>query len=270
MTTLEHIRPAGPGLKSVALPAQHGGWSFVLEPALVSVVVAPTLAGLFLGIAALMVFLLDQPVRVALKDRRKGKRYARTRLAERAALIYGVIGALAFLASVALAPHPFWLPLVLAVPLALVQLGLDLRNQARSAVAEIAGALAFAAVAPAIVLAAGWPLELAFGLWAALALRDASAILYVRARLRVEKGKDPHAHPARWAQLLLVVGLVALAAFGLSPWLAVIGGLLLAARALWGLSRWRKPMPAVKLGIREVIFGLVFCASLVLGLRLQL
>ena len=88
----ESTRVAGPSLKSVAMPAQHGGWSFALEPVLVGLLVAPTAGGLLLGVAAFMVFLLDQPLRVAVKDRRKGKYYARTRLAERAADIQAALG----------------------------------------------------------------------------------------------------------------------------------------------------------------------------------
>ncbi|MBL8147030.1 MAG: YwiC-like family protein [Anaerolineae bacterium] len=265
--TAETTRQAGPSLKSVAMPAQHGGWSFVLEPALVGVLLAPTFGGLLLGVAAFMIFLLDQPLRVAVKDRRKGKYYARTRLAERAALVYAGIGGLAITGVVLFAQHPFWIPLLLAVPLALVQLRLDLRNQARSASAEIAGALALGTVAPAIVLMAGWPLAAALGLWAALALRDISAVLYVRARLRLEKGKPAEATPTLLAHILLIGGLGGLSAAGLTPPLALVGGLLLAGRALLGLSRWRKPSSAVQTGVREVFFGLAYCALLVLGYR---
>ncbi len=259
---------AGPSFKSVALPAQHGGWSFVLEPALIGVVLAPSFSGLLLGVAALMVFLVDQPLRVALKDRRKGKRYARTALAERAALAYGVLGVAAGIGAFAFTAEPFWIPLLLAVPLALVQLALDLRNQARSATAEVAGALAFAAVAAAIVMMTGWAPAAAFGLWATLALRAVSAILYVRARLRLEKGRPGQSGLALGAQGLLVAGLVALAALDLAPWLAVIGGLVLAGRALFGLSRWRKRQTAVRLGVREVFYGLTFGVLLVLGYAL--
>jgi hypothetical protein len=257
--------PGGPALKSVAMPAQHGGWSFVLEPVVIGLLLAPTLAGLLLGTAALMIFLLDQPLRIVLKDRRKGKRYARTRLAEQVALAYALVGVAALVGAWLLAPSPFWPALAAAIPLALIQLGLDLRNQARSAAAEIAGALAFAAVAPALVLIAGWGPLAAFGLWAVLALRSSSAILYVRARLRLEKGKPAHAAPALGAQALLVAGLLVLALLNLAPWAPLVGGVLLAARALLGLSRWRKPMPAVQLGIREVIFGLMFAACVVVG-----
>lgn len=265
----EQLRAArGPAIKSVAMPAQHGGWSFTLEPVIIALLLAPTLAGLLLGVAALMVFLLDQPLRIALKDRRKGKHYARTQMAEQFSLAYGLIGAVAAVGALLLAPNPFWLPLLAAVPLALIQLGFDLRNQARAATAEIAGSLAFAMVAPAILLMAGWQPLAAFGLWAVLALRAASAILYVRARLKLEKGKAANITPALLGQFVLVAGLVLLAALGLAPWLALAGGLLLAARGLLGLSRWRKPQSAVKLGVGELIYGLVFALFLVLGYSL--
>lgn len=43
-----------PSLRSVAIPAEHGGWGLTLEPGILGVLVAPDLAGVLLGLAALL------------------------------------------------------------------------------------------------------------------------------------------------------------------------------------------------------------------------
>src|SRR3990172_6520564 len=70
-------------IKSVALPAEHGGWGFTLEPIFLGMLVAPSWYGALLGLSALAVFLIHQPVKVATKDRIKGRRPIRTVWAER-------------------------------------------------------------------------------------------------------------------------------------------------------------------------------------------
>ena len=67
-------RPAT--LRSVAMPAEHGGWGLTLEPGLLGVLVAPSAAGLLLAVAALLVFLARTPVRhlmVAWRHVRSGR-----------------------------------------------------------------------------------------------------------------------------------------------------------------------------------------------------
>ena len=59
-----------------------------------------------------------------------------------------------------------------------------------------------AASASGIVLAGGWPLAVAFGLWAILAARVVPTILYVRARLRLLRGKADSKLPVQVAHLL--------------------------------------------------------------------
>ena len=45
-----------PMLRSVALPTEHGGWGLTLEPVLLGLLVAPSVAGLAIGGAAFLVF----------------------------------------------------------------------------------------------------------------------------------------------------------------------------------------------------------------------
>jgi hypothetical protein len=139
--------------KAVALPAEHGGWSFLAEPAVLGLVLSPSAAGACLALAALAGFLARHPLRLLLIDRRNGVRYPRTALAERVFAGYAGMAALLLAVATALAPAPFWLPLLVAAPIGLVALGFDALGRNREALPEVAGAVALGSSATAIALA---------------------------------------------------------------------------------------------------------------------
>jgi hypothetical protein len=245
-------------VKLVAVPSEHGGWSFVLEPALLGLILAPSAAGAWLGGAMLGAFLARQPLKLALADRRAGKRYPRTILAERFAIVYGLAAAAALLAA-AFTSHSlaFWWAIAAAVPLALLQGFYDRQRQSRQIAAELAGATAMGAGAAAIVLASGrWEAGPAFALWAVLVARAVPSIIYVRARLRLERGETIDRSPALITHLagLGLVGTLVVAR--LLPVLAIAAMALLCIRSAWGLSPWRRPSRAPIIGIQEIAAGL--------------
>jgi hypothetical protein len=128
------------------------------------------------------VFLLHQPLRIAVKDNLKGRRFARTVYAERFAIVYGVFALVMFALAVLMSQAPFWIPLLFAVPLAGVQLIYEARNRGRELLPELFGAVALSATAPAlrwqqIAHRCGIDPRLL------IALRILPSILYVRARL---------------------------------------------------------------------------------------
>ena len=45
-------------LRNIALPVEHGGWSFMAEPLVLGLLLAPTVTGLFLALAVVGVFLV--------------------------------------------------------------------------------------------------------------------------------------------------------------------------------------------------------------------
>ena len=51
-------------LSKVALPKEHGAWGFVIEPLLLSLIVAFTIDGLLLALATFFMFLTTQPLKV--------------------------------------------------------------------------------------------------------------------------------------------------------------------------------------------------------------
>ncbi|MCG6927491.1 MAG: YwiC-like family protein [Acidobacteria bacterium] len=256
--------------KTVAVPVEHGGWGFLVEPLVLGLVLVPSVAGICLAAAAVAAFLVRHPLRLALIDRRKGVRYPRTGLAERVVIAYAAL-ALAFaLVAVPLSRSPFWPPVVLAAPAALVALWSDARGRSREALPEAAGAVALGGSVTAIALAGGLPAGPAFGAWALLALRGVTAVLYVRARLRLDRGLPSGTATALGSHVAGVAAAGALAAAGWGPWLGLLALLLLLLRAWHGLSSRRPRLRPQALGFREMGWGLVTLALLAVGYRLRL
>jgi hypothetical protein len=265
---LETSRPAAPPWKPVALPVEHGGWGLLAEPVLLGLVLAPSAAGVCLGLAALSAFLARHPFRLALLDRRRGVRYPRTSLAERFCAAYVAAAALLLAAASTLAAGAFWPPFALAAPIGIASLAFDARGRSRDAPAEMTGAVALAAAATAIALAGGAAAAVAWSAWALLALRAVTSVLYVRARIRLDRGlpAGPVAVHVGHAAALCAAVLLALA--GWAPWLASVVFAVLLARSGWGLSPRRRRVRPQVLGFQELGYGVLTVVLLAVGYRL--
>ena len=258
-------RTSGTRIRPVALPVEHGGWSFVLEPIALGLLVAPSLAGLCLSIAALGAFLTRHPLKIVVADRRRGRRFPRTVVAERFALAYALIGASSLLAAAAAASgQSFLLPLLAASPFAAAQMVYDLSGRGRSLAAELTGALALASVSSAVAVAGGWGTPAALALWALLAARFVPAILYVRARLSEMHGGPRSIAPTLVAHALALVAIVSLTLSGVAPLLAALVICVLLLRAVHGFHFARRQTTAKQVGMLEVGYGtltVLACAS---------
>ncbi|MCB9450121.1 MAG: YwiC-like family protein [Anaerolineaceae bacterium] len=252
-------------LKTVALPAEHGGWGFLFEPILLGLLVAPSWAGLLIGLGMFAMFLTRHPLKMTVNDRKRGKRYARTALAERFVLVYGVAIVFFLALALALSRIEVFTPLALAFPLMLIQLFYDLTNRSRSVLPELAGPVGLAAASSSIALAGGWSLAAALPLWVIIAARAVPSVLYVRARLRLEHGKPTSSWPSLLAHLLGLLIVVGLAGLRIAPWLPVPVFVWLLGRAVWGLSSWRKSVPPKIIGFRELAYGLLVVVTTALG-----
>jgi hypothetical protein len=228
----------GVRVRTIALPTEHGGWGLTLEPVVLCLLVAPSTAGLFLGLAALAAFLARHPLKIVAGDRRRhpGRRFPRTIVAERFALLYGGCAALCLAAALATAADKrFLLLLLLAAPLAVVQLVYDGLGRGRSLLPELAGSVAMASIAGAIALADGWVIYPALGLWVLLAARVVPTMLYVHARLKRLHGGRAGGAPTAFAHLGALGMVVALVWGQVVPALAVAAFLILLLRSLVGL-----------------------------------
>jgi hypothetical protein len=259
--------PARPAVtwKPVALPAEHGGWGFLAEPVVLGLVLAPSTAGACLALAALAGFMARHPLRLWLLDRRKGVRYPRTALAARFFLGYVGLASLLFAGAFALKIAPFWPALALSAPIGLMALGFDARGRSREALPEASGAVALGASAAAIALAGGAPPAVAWGAWALLALRAVTSVLYVRARIRLDRGLSAGPGGVVAGHAAALAAAAALARSAWAPWLATGAFLVLLARAAWGLSPRRRRVRPQVLGFQELGFGLLTLTLLVVG-----
>jgi hypothetical protein len=258
--------------KSIALPVEHGGWAFLIEPLLLGMLLAPSLSGLFLCIAAFGVFLLYQPLQLAIKDRRRDKRYPRTVWAERFVLIYSgivVIGGLGILLVNAGSFQFVVLAVLAAAPFACIQMLMVIWGHARDAITEICGAIALGVTVSAIVMMQGWSPVLAFAFWLIPILRAAASILYVRIRVRLGRGEKVNKTWPIIAHILSVIVITGMVIARLLPVGSLFAMLILLARAVYGLYAARADTPTRIIGFQEIAFGLVTILLVVVSYRLS-
>jgi hypothetical protein len=263
---------AGTGVRvrTVALPVEHGGWGLTLEPVLLGMLVAPTLAGLFISVATVGAFLARHPLKIVVGDRRRGRRFARTAVAERFATLYVLVAAAGLLFALATADgYSFLWPLLFAAPLAAVQLFYDAKGDSRALWPELAGATALAGVATSIALAGGWSNAPAYGLWAVLAARTVTAILYVRARLHRLHGRHSSGAPVIAEHAAALGVIAALARASVVPVSAVAALVVLLLRAVHGLAEDNPRVTGKRIGIREIVFGALTVALVAIGQGLE-
>jgi len=207
MSAIHAEREAGErvGWRAAAMPSEHGGWGLTLEPVLLGLLVAWSTAGVALGFAAFVAFLLRTPAKLVAVDIRRGRWLDRSRLAMRIAIVETVV---------------------------------------------LAAAVAVA------VMVAGW-------VWLVLTARAIGAIPFVRVQIfRLRRGHGPVRHSD-----LAQVTAVAIATMAMMADRRLLAGsvgvlLLALARSVWVRQA---PIPAKRLGVREMAIGIALVASTAVG-----
>jgi hypothetical protein len=225
-------------LKPIALPAEHGSWGLVLEPILLGLLVAPSWGGLFLALGTFAAFLLRRPSHVLQTDWHR-KQSRRATVAMWFVAGYGATAALCLAAAFFLVGLRPLTPLLAAVPFLIVFLVYDVSGQSRSWQAELAGPVAFSTVAASIGLAADWQVAESSALAGVMIARAVPSVLYIRARLRLDKKKASNAGLAIGAHVLGLAGVLGLVFASWLPMVAAAAFVLLLMRAAIGLSRYR-------------------------------
>jgi hypothetical protein len=254
-------------IRSIALPTEHGGWGFTLEPILLGLLVAPSAAAWELSAAAIGIFLARRPVKIVSTDIVRRRWLPRSRVALFFALLYGGLALAGTIGAFSTAEGPFWIPVIVAIPLALVALGADAQSKNRTLIPELSGSIAMGATVSAIALGSGWDLGPAFGLWLVLATRDVAAIVLVRDQIRRLKGRPTGASTVYTVQAACV-GAVAVAAIaGIVPWLAVVAIALVGLVAVVSLNR--PPVEARVVGWTQMGVGLMVVLVTAAGVHLS-
>lgn len=262
---LQTPKPNNALAKSVALPIEHGAWGFLFEPLAAGVLLAPSMAAPWIVLMVVGAFLLRQPLKFLIPDWMAGKNLPRTSLAKKFALIYAAIFGAGAIGTAAFVSWQNLVPFLAIAPFAIYQIYCDAARSSRELLPELTGAVALSSSVAVLALAGGWDATDALILWAIMPARLIPSILYVRSRLRLEKGKPAKIFPAVAANFLALAFGAALVYYKLSSVLVFLMLALLFGRAAFGLSRLRRPAKAKTVGIYEVVYGSLMVSALVLG-----
>jgi hypothetical protein len=246
----------------IVLPPEHGSWSLLFEPLAVGLAIAYSHSAIWVALVAIGAFFARQPLKTRVLAR---KNAAAARIAEKFLLIFGSV-AVAGIIGLAISTTAWaFFPLIVAAPLAVQQLVLDISTRGRSLTAEIAGAAAIASSVAVIAIADGFALPSATALWVTLTGRFVPSILFVKNRLLLEKGKKFDRFSPNIAHLSSLLIVAAFALLGLASFLTVGVFVLLSARSIYGLAGTRRGTKAMVIGIWEVVFGVLTVTSMIAG-----
>lgn len=251
--------------RRIALPTEHGSWGFLGEPLVAGLAITFSMSAPWIAIMTIGAFLLRQPLRVLVINHLGRRDTDLTATAFRFVLFYFLIFAAGLTGTLIFAGVRPLIPFLIVLPLIAVQAYYDIFRRGRTLTAELAGAISISASVAAVAIAAGlwWPL--AVGVALVFIARMIPSILYVRERLRLEKGKSFSYFIPVAAHAAAVVLVTSLAFFAIVPVITVAAMLILLSRAAIGLSAKRTKMRAMQIGVWEVIYGTVTVAILVIG-----
>jgi hypothetical protein len=241
----------------------------LFEPLIAGLLIAPTLGGAFLSIFIVGAFLCRQPLKFVVGDLKSGKRLPRTAVAVKWLMYFAGVAAVGFAGSVLFAEPRSFIPLIISAPIAIYLIIQDASRKSREMVPEILAAGVLATSISSLALAAGLDYLLAAALWMTMTARLVPSVIYVRNRLRLEKGKE---YSTIWPLITHCIALAAIVALlfaGLGSLLVVLMAVFLLVRSITGLSTMRRKLTAKQLGVREVIYGSVYALCVVVGYYLQ-
>ncbi len=250
-------------LRAVAVPTEHGGWGLTLEPIALGLLIAPSTAGLLLGLAALLGFLVRTPLKFVLVDRRRHRHLERTRTAEHVAMVEVLVIAALVTGAVLNAGAAFWWPALVAAPLIVTGFVYDARSRSRRLIPELAGSIGIAAIAAMILLADGATAALSGAIWLVLAARCATSIPFVRDEIARLHDRAPAG--GAWligdlSAIVLAVGAALLEPEVLAGSLTVLGIV-----AFQRLPLARHASRAAMVGAQQIVLGLTLVLVTALG-----
>ncbi|MBQ15370.1 MAG: hypothetical protein CMQ17_13340 [Gammaproteobacteria bacterium] len=103
-----------------------------------------------------------------------------------------------------------------------------------------------------------------------LSLRVINSIFYVRARIRLDRGKPVSILPTAAVHLIGVLAVFVLAIMGYVPYLAIFPSVVLLIRMGVGLSPLRRSIQPQAIGIQELGYGILTVILLALAFELEL
>lgn len=262
---LAENKPSRIPARSIALPVEHGAWGFLFEPLTAGLLLAPSFEAPFIVLLAVGAFLMRQPLKFVIGDRLQNRNLPRTDIARKFVAIFGTITLAALAGILMLASLSDLTPFFLVAPIVVYLIVQDVARKTRQLIPEVLAAIALASTITVMALAGGIARDLAFAFWALMLARLVPSILYVRNRLSLEKGKAFSRLIPIGANAAAFILVAVFYAVGLSSILTVIMAAFLTARSAVGLSQFRKVLKAKVIGVWEVIYGVLYALSIVIG-----
>jgi len=255
--------PARPAWRSVVVPSEHGGWGLTLEPALLGLLVAPSVAGGALAVAAFLAFVIRTPLKLVLVDRRRQRALERDHLARQVVGLELVLLLVMVAIAFADAGVEWVVPFAIALPLFAVELWFDAHSRSRRLVPELCWAVGISAVVASIALAGGESAALAAALWLVLAARAVASVPFARVQVLRLRTTQPSPRSSDLAQLAAVA--VAAVAVAVDD-SVLLGAIVVVAVALvqfaWSRGTAR---PARAVGFAQLGFGLAVVVATAIG-----
>lgn len=220
-------------------PREHGAYVQLLAPLLAALASTPSRAGLAISAGAMLAFVANESLLVAIGGRGRRLRAEAGGCARRRLAVLGGAALLSGATGLALAPHAAVLvALLVAVPAALT-LGLAARRTVHTLGGELAAAAALAGAAAPVLVAGGEPPALAIAVWLAWAAGFATTILAVQDVLRRHQRQRLHPAPSRAVPVAAcaVIGVVVAAVAVHVDLRLLVGSALAAASIAVVLSR---------------------------------
>lgn len=266
-------------IRHIAVPQDHGSWVFILSPLVIGIFASGrfTLATLFFVIAAMAVFMMRQPVTVAVKAY-AGRRPRTDLPAARFWML--VFGSIALAALVGLVLQGFLDVLYLAIPgipvfawhLYLV----SRRAERKQAGVEVVATGVLSLAAPAAYwIGRGLYDPLGWALWLLTWLQSAASIVYAYLRLEQRPLTEKPSRLALWkmgrrALLYTSFNLALSLAAGLTgflPGFIFIPFLLQWVETLWGITHPAIGGKPTRIGLRQLLVSTLFTVLFVLAWR---
>lgn len=250
-------------LRAVGVPSEHGGWGLTAEPILLGLLLAPSVAGVLLGLAGLLAFLVRTPLKFALVDASRHRTLERTKVARRLVALELLVIVGLVIGSFILTSQPFWAPALVAAPLVIVELWFDMRSRSRRLVPELAGSIGIAAIAAMIAIAGDAHAVIAVGAWLVLSARALTSIPFVRRQVAALHGRSIAAWPlVAWDAVAVIVAATAT----VLDRSLLVGSIAVAVIVVVQRLSALRPAPrAAIIGIRQMVFGFALVLATWIG-----
>ena len=254
-------------IKKVSLPPEHGSWSFVLEPLILSLLVAFSSAGLFLAVTTFFIFLNHQPIRVLLNKKINKQLFLPALLFF---VIYSVLIVVCFFSVYRNTQIIYLLPFAVAVFLMAVFFILELLQKGRKLLAEFIAPISITFIGISIVLIGGWKILPAAAFAVVLLARSIPTVLYIHLKVQHIKKKKLSKQLFYFLEFIFFVLIIVLVMFNLVPRLSIIASIILIGRAIYGLSEKGLRENIKTIGIREFIYGILYVVIVYIGYNFNL